>query len=264
MTYLRLMKYPGSKATLIPDIRKIFEASGRTAFVDVFGGSGVVSLNVGASSKLYNDIDPEMVNVFSAIRDNPALIRRLLSEATRKGKLVDPLKSGNFGDPDVQIRFESEIKAFSTIYRFTVSFGGMGETYNTKEKSTYRYAVRTLEQFREIAHEISSWNIENLDFRELIPRYDSPENFFYLDPPYSGKKWYEHNLGRRDFRDLKEILGSIKGCYLLNLDREDNEAMGILGSPDFIKAYENMNAYPARRPPRLKAFYTNVSLPSTQ
>ena len=42
MVYLRLLKYPGAKFVVIPDIRKVFNASHCNLFIDVFGGSGSV------------------------------------------------------------------------------------------------------------------------------------------------------------------------------------------------------------------------------
>lgn len=256
---LRLMKYPGAKTNLIPDIRSIFKKSKCSTFVDVFGGSGTVSLNLNATRTVYNDADADLANIFTSLQKNPSIFKRMLREATASGRLVNPLVSGNFSDPDVQRRFNAEVKAFSTVYRFTVSFGGLGETYGTKEKSAYPYAVKTLEQFPAIVREISSWIIENLDFQALMQKYDSTDSFFYLDPPYSGKKWYRHNLERRDYARLGETLSSLKGFYLLNLDMEDSGALSVLGTPDFVRAYENRNAYPGRGQPRMKGFYTNIS-----
>jgi DNA adenine methylase len=64
----KLIKYPGSKLVIIPDIRRIFLESGEEYFVDVFGGSGSVSLNI-AGKLVYNDINDELCNLFRVIKD---------------------------------------------------------------------------------------------------------------------------------------------------------------------------------------------------
>ncbi|MCL5731660.1 MAG: DNA adenine methylase, partial [Candidatus Thermoplasmatota archaeon] len=77
---IRIMKYPGAKGSLISEIRTLFYASGANFFVDVFGGSGVVSLNVCSPAVLYNDLDPRLYNLFMALAKYPDEIYRNLYE----------------------------------------------------------------------------------------------------------------------------------------------------------------------------------------
>ena len=53
MVYLRLLKYPGAKFVVIPDIRNVFNNSHCNLFIDVFGGSGSVSLNINSPITVY-------------------------------------------------------------------------------------------------------------------------------------------------------------------------------------------------------------------
>lgn len=276
------MKYPGAKNVMIPDIKEVFRRSGLDTFIDVFGGSGVVSLNIKAEKNIYNDLDGELVNLFRMIQKRPSYIYNELKRSTiqggflrenyRKKKYIDgggagkrksnytPEGTRNHAEFDYGKHKSLEERAFNTLLRFTLSFGGMGETYNTSEKSTYRYAIKTLDQFESIEEAVSGWIIENLDFRDLLKKYDGRGAFFYIDPPFYEKKWYNCNFEDEDYGDLKEILGNLKGKYLMNLNTEDVELADIFDEPDFIKSYENRNQNAAsnKRPPRLKSFYTNV------
>ncbi len=86
---------------------------------------------------------------------------------------------------------------------------------------------------------MKGWNIEHLDFRNLISKYDSPTTFFYLDPPYvrSGKN-YNHSFVMNDFIDLKNILDNLKGYWLMNeTDLDFSEIKQIFGEPVFVKEY---------------------------
>ena len=253
-TYLRLMKYPGAKNVLTPDIRNIFERSGMKLFVDVFGGSGTVSLNIGAPRIVYNEIDPELSNLFRHVQEHPERLIQMLRKVISEGEFP-PLEKikGNERDSNTMER------ALNTLIRFTTSFGGMGDTYNTREKSSMGYARKTLEQFSSINRVVKGWKIENLDFREVFKKYDSNTAFFYLDPPYSDKKWYNYNFIRQDYMDLRELMTQSKGKYLMNVNTEDEFIAEIFGEPQFTKEYENKNQDVSigYRPPRVKSFYTN-------
>lgn len=273
VNYLRLMKYPGAKTSIIPDIDDVFKRSGKRSFVDVFGGSGSVSLNMKFGTVIYNDLDPELVNLFRAIQHDSALLVDLLYEALdsyefRRGRkstsedkiprsvatMKPSIPAGRHGKvPDVGA-------AAQTILRFTMSFGGMGDTYGTKEKAAKGYLKKTISMMQKISEKVSGWTIENLDFRTLINKYDSNGTFFYLDPPYSERNWYGSNFRETDYEDLRDLLKNMKGKYLLTVDAHDDLLEDIFGDPDYIKAYENRNQDPGRgtKPPRTKAFYTNV------
>ena len=267
------MKYPGAKTSIIPDIDEVFRRSGKRTFVDVFGGSGSVPLNMNFGTIIYNDLDPELVNLFRAIQYDSRLMVDLLFEALdaydfRRGRKTPPANKiprsvavRKPANPGSKLGKVPDAKAaVQTILRFTMSFGGMGDTYGTKEKSSKGYLKKTISLMPKISEKVSEWTIENLDFRELINKYDSEGTFFYLDPPYSSRKWYGSNFRESDYQELMDILRGLKGKYLMTVDAHDELLEDIFGDPDYIKAYENRNQNPGsgNRPPRMKAFYTNV------
>lgn len=263
LEYLRLLKYPGAKTTMIPDIENIFHNSELRRFIDVFGGSGIILLNVTAPEKIYNDADREMFNLFRVLQKHSQTLYNNLYDSVQHGDLsraqLKIRKKGKFHEED-DAELGPDDLALKTLKRHMLGFGGMGNTYNTVEKSVHRYAMKTLEQFPDIQREVKTWILENLDFRDLIKKYDSKGAFFYLDPPYFGKNWYNINFKNEDYEDLNDLMKGMKGKYLMNIDAEQDELEDIFGSPDFIKRYENQNqnAQTGGRPPRLKAFYTNV------
>jgi DNA adenine methylase len=62
--------------------------------------------------------------------------------------------------------------------------------------------------------------IENLNYADLIKRYDREHSFFYIDPPYWGcEDDYGKNIfAREDFEKLATQLRGIKGKFLLSLN----------------------------------------------
>ncbi|MHB8396611.1 MAG: DNA adenine methylase [Thermoplasmataceae archaeon] len=273
MDYLRVIKYPGSKKSLLPDIRETYAGSGSGLFVDVFGGSGLVSLNMNASRIVYNDLNRELVNLFAMVKENPAFMKESLERLldvpakyagpgqepveaedspayyimrrkarARNSQLLDRKSLSFLREGGTKKASGREIRAFETLYRFSTSFGGMGNTYGTaKEKSSYIYLEKTLHDFRKIASCVRRWKIENLDFREVIAKYDGEGTFFYLDPPYQGKDWYDMTFTRDDYIDMKHLMDSMKGKYLLNVGVDNSNVSGIFGQPSRVVEYGQRN-----------------------
>ena len=60
--------------------------------------------------------------------------------------------------------------------------------------------------------------IYNLDYKDIINKYDSESTFFYIDPPYMGKEEYyiNHDFSKETHKELSEFLNNIKGKFLLS------------------------------------------------
>ncbi|MEY4572612.1 MAG: hypothetical protein RLZ10_1855, partial [Bacteroidota bacterium] len=63
-------------------------------------------------------------------------------------------------------------------------------------------------------------NVENMDFQQVIEKYDSPKTYFYTDPPYfivgEGSYYSNHEFGRNDHERLANTLKNIKGKFSLS------------------------------------------------
>jgi site-specific DNA-adenine methylase len=57
----------------------------------------------------------------------------------------------------------------------------------------------------------------NEDFRYIIDKYDSPNTFFYFDPPYFGKEhYYEGEFTILDHIQLNEYIKNLDGDFILS------------------------------------------------
>lgn len=248
----RFLKYPGTKITLVKDIQKEFAKSGRRIFVDVFGGSGSVSLNMQAEQIVYNDIDPELVSIFKAVKMHP---EEFYSEMCIMTESESDFLT--YGSKPVNWKNKKVRDAGISFHNFTTGFGGKGETYSTREKGAYQYTVKVMQNYNIIAKKVKEFTIENLDFREIIAKYDDSDSFFYIDPPYPGRNWYNFSFSMDDMKDLKAVLSKIKGIYLMNFNRDDPIPKEIFGNPQYTIKYENRNAPPDQEY-RYFAYYTNL------
>jgi len=93
-------------------------------------------------------------------------------------------------------------------------------------------------------------SIENLDYKDIIEKYDSESTFFYVDPPYFGKEEYyiNHDFSKETHRELAEVLNNIKGKFLLSYyyfdgiedlykDCKFDSKITIMGTELIIKNY---------------------------
>lgn len=98
----------------------------------------------------------------------------------------------------MKISFFSEMRTFKYANRDQHVKSNYGTKYNERLKDTI---------------------ILNKDYKEVIKKYDSPQSFFYLDPPYSmseKKKYYDNQ--HININELYELLKNIKGKFLLSYD----------------------------------------------
>ena len=87
--------------------------------------------------------------------------------------------------------------------------------------STPRFSLAKLGPLLDAAHErLDGVVFENLDWSDLIARYDHAEALFYLDPPYfGGENDYGKGLfDRRDFQRMADQLAGLRGAFVLSIN----------------------------------------------
>ena len=96
-----------------------------------------------------------------------------------------------------------------------------GRTYGTG--TTYSRGINLLrieEELSQVHLRFHKVQIENLDYQEIIRRYDRPHTLFYIDPPYwNCENYYGKGMfSKDDYLLLAEQLANIKGKFLLSLN----------------------------------------------
>jgi len=243
-----LLTYRGGKHYLLKDIQFIYDQVPvkKNILVDVFGGSGQVLMNLDANIKIYNDIDDLVYNVFFVIINNKNELINKLQNTIISRKLFNIYKNNIKTNDPVET-------AFRYIYVNTLSYAGRMD-YPTFYYISHRKFLKLPELIDEYYKIIRGWILENDDFRNIIPRYDSNDTIFYLDPPYLGWSWYNHNFTEKDMRDLKGLLDNISGKYIMNVIYSEKH-VNIFGEPQLKKTYtSNLDR---SRTKRIEAFYVN-------
>ena len=99
---------------------------------------------------------------------------------------------------------------------------GLYQLINTPKLAIYNDINKKL--YDEISDIYKNDNVLcfNLDYKEIIKELDSVDTFFYCDPPYYKKCYYEYNFDTDEQHiELANILKSIKGKFLLSYQNRE-------------------------------------------
>lgn len=128
-------------------------------------------------------------------------------------------------DPNLVITDENSLDiAGKYVYVLTQVFSGSkpeSATY-TDYKGKYRCKVLIfmdkLKHPEYRAHFDRITFVENMDFCDVIKKYDSPKTYFYLDPPYWKTENYysNHDFDVNDHKRLEECLNYVEGKFSLS------------------------------------------------
>lgn len=200
--------YPGTKkdslANILPRLPYL------KVFVDVFAGSGVVTLNRKESPlDVYNDRHSGVTAFFRVVRDNQ--LREQLIE--RIGLTVHGREEFIWSKswPLVEDPVERAARWFTCVQS---SFVGRGQYFGRVLKgqgNMWRKIQENLDLFQDIAQRFLRVQIENLDWRHCLKDYDSYDTVFYIDPPYWEHNIYEHKMTKEDHREMLDRIFQCKG-----------------------------------------------------
>ena len=134
---------------------------------------------------------------------------RFQAEIFNEGFIIKP------GDYEVAAKYVYVLtQVFSGSKPETSSFIDLKGKYKSKYLTFRDKLLKPdwIEHFLKITH------VENMDFAEVIKKYDSPNAYFYVDPPYWKTENYysNHDFDRQDHERLSNSLISMEGKFSLS------------------------------------------------
>lgn len=204
----------GGKSQLTSDIIK--KMPQHNLYIEVFGGSLAVlyAKNNRHSSKyreIVNDINSDLVNLHRIIQTRPESLRQQLHRMLISREVFYAIRRNRY-----KPRNDIEKAAFY-FYLLSQSFGSKGDNFAMSAKTKRPKDI--YKSFDVWSRRLKFVTIENMSFAELIAQYDSPEAFFYCDPPYVGTEDYYKNTGGFGIDEhtrLRDCLTDIKGKFLVS------------------------------------------------
>lgn len=168
------------------------------------GGASIFFAKPKAKNSWLNDIDKELINTLTVIRDNPEkLIKGLAGEKASKERHA---YYKNEYKPKTDINravrwYYLNRTSYSGIMNMKNCYWGYGEKYSMRPENWPRNILRTSEKLQGV-------KLTSLDFSEVIESV--PDNaFLFIDPPYFNAdqdKFYECFFNKDDHFRLRDVL----------------------------------------------------------
>jgi len=208
-------------------------------YVETFGGMYWCFFNMdlvkypNLKSIVYNDFNPLNYNLFKCLENPQELLKAVNSiPCQERGVDITPnLYSQQFKtfqqsifSNKTPITAPDYLLAAQYAYILTQVFSGSKPEKSGfidlkgKYKSKYFTFRDKLMNPKWIDKFLRITNVENLDFSEVIQKYDSESTYIYLDPPYWKTENYysNHDFDRNDHQRLAEALLGVKGKFSLS------------------------------------------------
>jgi DNA adenine methylase len=233
-----MLSYIGGKSKIGKWIVPFYDKNMET-YVETFGGMFWCFFNMdlkeypNLNKVVYNDFNPLNYNLFQCVKNPQELLRAINSiECQQFGVDVTPVNL-----KEQFVRFQAEIfgENFSVepgnyevaakyVYILTQVFSGSKPETSSyidlkgKYKSKYLTFRDKLSKPDWIDHFLKITDVENMDFDDVIKKYDNPSTYIYLDPPYWKTENYysNHDFDRNDHERLANVLKEMKGKFSLS------------------------------------------------
>ena len=208
-----LIPYLGEKSKfasfITPNIPKDI-----STYVEPFGGMFGVFFSLDFSkfrnvNFIYNEINYLNYNLFDLLRYDIRFIEIIKGIKVDKERYQKALK---------EIFTETDRMTFAINWLIVLTCSAPNEIGKDSWRGDTEFEVFKLKWKAYEPHLNKISEILNVDYKEVISKYDSPETFFYLDPPYMGREKYyiNHDFSEKSHYELSSILNNIKGRFALS------------------------------------------------
>lgn len=210
------LSYLGGKSLLVKKI--IPKIPEHTCYCEVFAGAAWLLFKKQESQvEIINDINGDLVTLYRVIKNH-------LEEFIRYLKWIlvarDEFARFKAENPETLTDIQRAVRFY---YLLRTSYGAriVNQTFNVSPTAPSRLNLLRMEEDLSEAHlRLSRVYIENMHYQKLIERFDRPETFFYIDPPYYG---CENDYGRgifnrEDFARLRDVLSGIRGGFIMSIN----------------------------------------------
>ena len=233
-----MLSYIGGKSKIGKWIVPFYPQDMET-YVETFGGMFWCFFNMDLSQYpnlkkvVYNDFNPLNYNLFQCAQ-NPSELQRALDAipVQQIGASITPPEmkqqfvsfQAEIFTPNVTLQpYDYEVAAKYAYVLTQVFSGSKPETSSFidlkgKYRSKYLSFRDKLSKPDWVEHFLKITDVENMDFAEVINKYDSKSTCIYLDPPYWKTENYysNHDFDSKDHERLANVLNGVQGKFSLS------------------------------------------------
>jgi len=176
-------------------------------YVEPFVGSGALFYHKDPSAKeVINDLDSYVYQVHKGLQ--------------QYGEEIDGTLRKHFTKADFDRIHSSSPstlkgKCMKNLILNRISFSGMGKNYAPTRSDPELDFTKFEERLKGVI-------ILNQDYKAVVRRFDSPNTFFYFDPPYEESTAGHYKHHQFDLDAMARLLHSIKGKFMVSMNDSAN------------------------------------------
>jgi DNA adenine methylase len=212
------LAYMGGKSLLANKI--IPKIPEHKCYVEVFAGAAWLMFKKEetiSDVEIINDINSDLVTLYRVVKHH-------LEEFIRYFKWIlvsrDDFQRFHKEDPETLTDIQRAVR-FYYLLKMGYAARIRNPSFSIAPTSKPRLNLLRIEEELSAVHlRLSRVYIENRSYADVIKRFDRPETFFYVDPPYYGyEDYYGEGLYERDdFIKLRDNLSGISGRFILSIN----------------------------------------------
>lgn len=217
MTKLKpLVPWPGGKTRLLKHLLPLLSDNPHKCYVEPFAGAAALLFaREPARHEVLNDTHGELVRLYRVVTHHlDEFVRQFRWSLTSRQmfKWLQMQQVDTLTDIQRAARF---------YYLQRLTFGGKvkGQSFGISATAPKRFSILRLEEDLSDAHlRLHDVVVENLPWQVCMSRYDTPDTLFFCDPPYWQTEGYGGQFGIEQYRELAEVMASIKGRVILTIN----------------------------------------------
>jgi DNA adenine methylase len=225
-----MLSYIGGKSKIGTWIRNYIPNNIET-YVEPFSGMYWVffKMDIGLYPNLkqvvYNDFNPLNVNLFNCVREYNQFNEVIKDYTSQNKELFDKFQKEIFAE---DFKVDLSTPDFHTAAKYAYVLSQVWSGTNPEKSKFIDLKGKYRSKFDSFKNKLTNPNwqkyfekittTENMDFQQVIEKYDSPTTYFYADPPYYKTEDYyaNHEFGIETHERLATTLKSIKGQFSLS------------------------------------------------
>lgn len=212
------IKWVGGKSRLRQEVIAYLPADAE-CYVECFAGAAWVLFGKQPHPvEVLNDKNGDLVNLWRVMKWRPAELLEEVHKHLYSREMFYDLRAQRPAGKDemeravwlyllIQMSFGADVSSTQSA-----AFG----YWNKSRGDLFLY--KSLDQFAPAKERLRGVFIENLDFEDLVVRYDQPRTVFYCDPPYIETCGYAEGFTLEDHERLAATLRNVQGRFLLNVN----------------------------------------------
>lgn len=224
----------GSKTSLKSKILKLIPP--HKTYVEPFIGGGAIYFAKEPSSvEVINDLDKQLIQGYRLLKKvNEPMINRIAGIIERLERVKTENKLSKNSDQLLELlnklknmkAKDDGLKLYQILITLcnTFSSTGKGKIYRSDTQ------IGKLNKMYEYKERLKNTKIFLSDYKNIINKFDAPDTFFFLDPPYEKSEGI-YKESYINYEEMNELLSNIKGKFLLTIN----------SSPEIKNIFRNFN-----------------------